>query len=174
MKDNKKLFAILESIAVIALGILLAIFGFKTVDLYFGIMFIIAATAFLAIVIAYLVKSKSLPFPPLFGFTASLVFGILILLNRFSLSYFFYIFVLFVVAFGGALLIYGIYTMTKGATALGAGQLIIGVLLLVSGILYLTVPQFGQAFWIVVGILVALYGVLLLIEAIAGKKLTSK
>ena len=174
MKDNKKLYAILESVAVIALGVLLAIFGFRTVDLYFGILFIIAAVGFLAIVVAYLVKSKELPFGALLGFTTSLVFGVLILLNRFSLGYLFYILVLMFIALGGALLIYGIFTMTRGFVVYGVGQLTIGVLFLVSGILYLTVPEFGTAFWIVVGILVALYGVLLLVEAIAGKKLAKK
>lgn len=174
MKDNKKLFAILESVAVIALGVLLAIFGFRTVDLYFGIMFIVAAVAFLSIVVAYLVKSKEMPFGPLLGFSSALVFGILILLSRFSLAFLFDVFVLLIIAFGGALLIYGIYLMVKGATVYGVGQLVIGILLFVSGILYLTVPDFRVAFWIIVGVLVAIYGVLLLVEAIAGKKLTKK
>ena len=174
MKENKKLVEVLESIAVIALGVLLAIFGFRTVDLYFGILFVIAAAGFLAIVIALLAKNKDLDFGALLGFTVCLTFGVLILLNRFSLGYFFYIFVLFVIALGGAIMIYGIYSLSKKDTVIGVGQLVIGILLLVSGILYLTVPEFGKAFWIVVGILVALYGVLLLVEAVAGKKLTRK
>lgn len=172
MKDNKKLIAVIESIVTITLGILVAIFGIATVNIYFGIVFVVGAAAFLGITIYFLAKTHVMPFGPLAGFTILLTFGIMVLAGKVGLEYLIYLLVIALIGLGGALFIYGIYHVIKKNTVYGILLLIIGVFMLVAGILYLTVPEFNRAFWIIAGILIALYGVLMLVQAIADKKIT--
>ena len=169
--NNKKLLTILEAVATIVLGVLIAIFGIGTLNVYFGVVLVISAAAFLAIAIIGLSKTGLLSFGATFSFTTLLTFGIVLLLNRVSLGYIFYLLAFLVVALGGALAIFGVFTMVKFNLFYGLGQLVLGALAIVVGILYLTVPEFHVAFWIIVGVLVSLYGVLLLITAITNKKL---
>ena len=66
----------------------------------------------------------------------------------------------FAVLGGGAgLIVYGVYLLTKKATNIGIINLIVGVAALTLAILYLAVAGFAQAFWIIVGILIAVYGI---------------
>ena len=71
---------------------------------------------------------------------------------------------------GAAVLCYGIYLIGKKEPAIGAIQIVIGAVAITMGILYLTVDGFATAFWIVIGILIALYGLTLTIFAIVDKK----
>ena len=87
MDKNKKLINVLESVAMIALGVCVAIFGFRTFDMYFGIVFLIAAVGFLVAAIVGVSKLRLLNFGFLFAFTALTTFGVVILLNQFSLYY---------------------------------------------------------------------------------------
>ena len=64
----------------------------------------------------------------------------------------------------------GEFNMARISTFYGVGQMVIGLLAITFGVLYLTVPQFQVAFWIVVGVMVAVYGVLLTASALASKK----
>ena len=75
------------------------------------------------------------------------------------------------IALGGALVIYGAYSAAKINGFYGIGQIVLGAVAITIGILYLLVPEFNAVFWIIVGVLIAVYGVLLLITALAGKKL---
>ena len=172
MDKNKKLANVFEAIALIAFGVLVAIFGFRTFDLYFGIVFLVAAVGFLIAVIYGLSKLKMLSFSMVLGFTACATFGTVILLNQFSLYYMVIVLVYLLIAFGGALILFGSYAAAKYNVFYGVGQIVLGVLAVTSGVLYLVLPEFRVAFWIIVGVLLAVYGVLLLITALTGKKLT--
>ena len=172
--NNKKLIGILEGILTIVLGVLIAIFGIGTLDLYFGIVFVAMAALFLVVSIVALAKTGVLPFGAVLAFTTLLTFGIFILTNRLSVGYVIYLLVIFVIAAGGALVFYGAYSAAKINLAYGIGQIVLGALAVVAAVLYLTVPEFYRAFWIIVGVLVALYGVLVLVEALTDKKLLKK
>ena len=174
MDKNKKLVNILESVALIAFGVLVAIFGFRTFDIYFGIVFIVASVGFLVASIVELTKFKTLSFGLLFAFTALMTFGVVILMNQFSLIYMVTVLVYLVIAFGGALIIFGAYSAAKVNGFYGIGQIVLGAVMITVGILYLLVPEFNTAFWIIVGVLIALYGVLALVMSLTGKSLTKK
>ena len=78
--------------------------------------------------------------------------------------------VFILIGLGGGLIFYGIYSLVKGRTLFGVAQLIAGVALLVIGILYLTVNDFAKAFYIALGVAVAVYGVLLIVSAFLDNK----
>ena len=60
---SKKVLGIIEGAVVIALGVLIAIFGGQRVmDIYFGVLFVIAGAILLAFGIATLIKTKLLSF----------------------------------------------------------------------------------------------------------------
>lgn len=168
---SKKIFGIIEGVVIIALGVLVAIFGIRTLNLYFGILFVVAAAAFLVIGLVEIIKLKRLSFTSCLGFAAFLVLGISILAYYLNFEFIVEIVSLLVIAVGGALIFFGVYTAIVFNVFYGVGQIVLGALAATMGILYITVPGFRTAFWIVVGILIALYGVIYLIEAIAGKKL---
>ena len=74
-------------------------------------------------------------------------------------------------ALGIALVLYGIYTAValKGLVP-GIAQIVIGAAIIVLTILFLTVEDFRTVFWIITGVLVAVYGVLMLISAFIPQK----
>lgn len=167
--ENKKLLAIIEGIATITLGVLIAIFGTKTLGLYFGIMLIVASAGLLAMCILSLVKTKELEFIPVAGFAVALAFGILLVVHPELVEFFIVLFVYFLIAFGGAMVVYGIYQIVKRFFVFGAGEITLGAVVITLGILYLTVASFRVAFWIIVGVVVALSGVFLIVAAFLNK-----
>ena len=167
--ENKKLLSIIEGVATIALGVLIAIFGTKTLGLYFGIMLIVVASGFLAIAIANLVKTKELKFVPVLGFGVAITFGVLLVVYPELVEFFITLFVYFLIAFGGALVLYGIYSLVKHSLVYGAGQITLGAVVITLGLLYLFVWQFRVAFWIIVGVVVALSGVFLIVATLLNK-----
>ena len=83
----------------------------------------------------------------------------------------FILFVVFaIIGLGGALFFYGIYLLVKGLIVYGIAQLLSGIAMLVVGILYLTVPDFQTAFYICLGIVIAVYGALLIVSAFIDVK----
>ena len=71
---------------------------------------------------------------------------------------------------GAGLLCYGIYLIANKQTSNGVLNVVMGVVALVLAILYMAVPEFEKAFWIIVGIVIAVYGLLGLVFAIIEKK----
>lgn len=170
-KDNKKLITVLEGAITLTVGILIAIFGIQTVlDLYFGILFLVGGVVLLVIELVRLIKNSEMNFGGLFLGCALTAIGGCLLGHHLSLGVLIGVIVILTIAFGGALMIFGIFTLLKINKALGAGQIIIGFLAALMGVLYLTVPGFAQAFWIVVGILIAIYGAFIIIYTLVKKK----
>ena len=170
-KSNKKLIQVLEGVITLTVGVLIAVFGIQTVlDLYFGILFLVGGVTFLVIELVRLINNSEMHFGGLFLGCALTAIGGCLLGHHLSLGILIGIIVILTIAFGGALMIFGIYTLLKVNKALGAGQIIIGFLAALMGVLYLTVPGFAQAFWIVVGILIAIYGAFIIIYTLVSKK----
>ena len=170
MNMNKKLLGILEGAAAIVLGVLVAIFGGQAVlDVYFGVLFVIAAAGILAFAIVGLVRTKILLFPALFvGISLGLI-GSFMLANYYSFGYLVYTLVLLVIAAGFALVFYGIYTLVKFNVFYGIGQIVIGGALSALGFCYIFVAGFYQWFWVIVGVLIAVYGLVYAIAALLNK-----
>ena len=168
---NKQLVLFLEGLLTTVVGVRIAVFGIQTViDTYFGILFLITGVAFLGIECVALSKKNELSFANLFLGMACLLIGIFLLASILSFGILIGIFVTLVIAFGAALMFYGVYSLAKKETVAGVVQLVFGAVAVTMGILYLTVDDFAKAFWIVIGILVALYGAFLMVTALVKKK----
>ena len=168
--DKNKLLGILEGAVIITLGVLIAIFGFATVvDIYFGIVAIIVGAALLGVSIYSMIK-KALTFGLLGLGTILIAIGIGLLVHQLSFGVLIPFVVFAVLGYGAALIIYGIYLLARKYTIYGVLVLIIGILLVTFAVLYLTVPEFQKAFWIAVGISIALYGVLYIVFILTEKK----
>lgn len=172
---NKKLLAVIEGALVVALGVLIAVFGGQDVmDIYFGVVFIIAGAGLLTFAIVGLVKTKILSFAITFFAFAALLLGTFLVARYYSFGYLVYTLILLIIAAGGALIFKGVYTIVKYSVIYGIGQIVVGAAAIVLGILYLTVPEFYAVFWIIVGILVAIYGLVMIIGALVSKENKSK
>lgn len=163
---DKKIMTIVEGAALIVLGILLAIFGGQAVlDFYFGIIFVVAGALFIAVCIIGLLKTKELIFGFVFAAVAFMLFGIFLLTKRYTFDAFVYAIILLIVGGGLALVLYGVYTLIRYSLFVGVGQIVVGAVVATLGFCYIFIHEFYTAFWIIAGIIVALYGVFYLLGA---------
>ena len=159
---DKKISVILEAALIFVLGILVAIFGAGTVlDNYFGVVCIVIGAFFAAVSILIIVKGQ--PLLPAFPITAgiTLAIGIAMFTPWLTIANLINFMVIIVLGLGAGLVIYSIYSFTRGPAfrAFGAAQLCAGVLAIVLASCYVAFPGFQQAFWIIVGILMCLYAI---------------
>ena len=172
MKNTNKIVNIIEAIVIIVLGVIIAIFGGGTaLDIYFGIVAIVGGVALGAIAVYTLAKTKVLPFGTTFLSIALITVAITLFVNALSFGVLIGLLVYIMLALGITLVLYGIYTAValKGIIP-GVAQIVIGAAIIVLTVLFLTVEDFRTVFWIITGILVAVYGVLMLISAFLPQK----
>lgn len=158
---NKKLVAICEGALLIVIGVLIAVFGGKDVmDMVFGILFIISGAAFACLSCLTMVKTKILPLGITFAAIASLFFGILLVMSKATVMHVVGYAMIAAVGLGAALVLKGLHILiAKKLVFTGLGQMVIGAGITTVAILYLFGPEgFYTVFWIVVGVLVAVYG----------------
>ena len=162
--DNKKLTRLLEGIVLSVLGILIAIFGTQALNNYFGILLIVLGSVLALASLALLVTKKAMLLPLIGGAGVALAVGIG-LLSEYPLSIEFFISfaVIASLGFGCGLFLFGIFRLVNHDTFFGPIQTILGALLITLTLLYMYVPDFRKAFWIIAGILIAVYGVLLIV-----------
>ena len=159
MKKDK-LTTMLSALLIIVLGVLVAIFGAAAVlNLYFGIAACVAGACLLAFSIVLMIRKELVPPLGVVGGAALVAIGVGLIVGKIDAGVLIGLLVFAVLGGGAGLLCYGIYLLTKKATNLGILDLIVGVAALTLAILYLAVAGFAQAFWIIVGILIAIYGV---------------
>lgn len=169
---KEKLLQIIEGLIIIALGVIIAVFGGGTaLDIYFGIVCLVGGIALAVLNIVTLVKAKVLDFGATFLGSALLVVGIALFTDFLSFAALINLVVLLIMGLGIALVLYGLYSMLlKKDILAGICQIIIGAATIVLSILFLTVEEFRNIFWIIVGVVVAVYGVLVIITALLAKK----
>lgn len=175
MKDKKKLANVIEGSLIILFGILVAIFGgVAVVDVYLGILALVAGALFAAIAIAKLVKEKILPVPETLYGCACIGIGIGLLSHYLSVGVLINIIVILILSFGTGLILLGVYSICKKALSYGIMQIILGAICITLGLLYIFVDGFAQAFWIIVGIVIALFGILFVVGQFVDLKKVSK
>ena len=167
MKNSDKLSRLLSGIILLTLGVLIAIFGGQAVlDIYFGIVTLVAAAALLIIAMYQLGKEKKLN--PVFLVLGAVLtaLGIGLLVHYLSVGILINALVLTLLGAGAGVLLFGVYCIAKKETLRGVLDIIIGAAALTLAILYMTVPEFQTAFWIVVGVLLAVAGAVEIVFAI--------
>ena len=169
---KEKLLNIIEAIVIIVLGVIIAVCGGgAALDLYFGIVCIVGGVALAAISVYTLAKTKVLPFGTTFLSVALITVAITLFIGQLSFGVLIGLIVYLMLAFGITLVIYGIYTTVALKNLIGGiAQILVGAAIIVLTILFLTVEDFRTVFWIIAGILVAVYGVLMLISALVPQK----
>ena len=168
---NDKLVNVIEGLIIVVLGILIAVVGIgNTVDLYFGVLFT-AIGGILALFVLYLLsQKKELPLGITLMSGVSLAIGIALFTHYLSFAMLVNILVMAVLGFGSALIFYGIYFAVKKSVPYGVLTIVIGAATVTLVALYLNIPDFAKAFWIIVGILVAIYGALVIVFSLMDKK----
>lgn len=167
---KEKLAGILEAVVIIAFGIIIAVCGGGTaLDLYFAIVSLAAGAILLVANVYTLIKVKELSFALTFLSCALITIGIAILAEKLSFAVLIPLMAFLLLGLGIALILYGLFVALRKNLFYGVGQMVVGAVLVTLIILFLTVPEFAQAFWIILGVVLALYGVLLLIFTIVGK-----
>ena len=167
---KEKLTQVLVGAILVALGILVAIFGTGAFDIYFGIIAIGAGAILLALAIALMVKKQVLA-PTAFILPAVLLaVGITLFTPYIGFEALEQFIVVLVLGLGAGLLLYGCYLIGKKAPIDGVVNIVIGVVALTLSILFITVHDFEKAFWVIVGVVIALYGVLEIVTAFLEKK----
>lgn len=168
---NSKVARILEGAIIVALGVIIAICGIgSAIDIYFGIACTIAGVVLLLLAFIGLSKKDVTYLSDIILGSVLLTIGICLFTPWLSFGALIELLVIALMGLGVGLIITGAYFITKKALFTGVGQIVVGALMVTFVILYKTIPDFAQAFWIIVGILVALYGVLLIVTALIDKK----
>lgn len=164
-EKNKTLFS---GIFLIVLGVLIAIFGGQTVlDIYFGIVALVSGLCLIALGIYAMSKKQPVPSTSLIFGSVLTAVGITLFTDFLSVGVLINFLVIVVLGAGVGILCYGVYLLSKKQTTPGLMNLVLGLVAIVVSVLYIAIPDFRKAFWIIVGILIALYG---LVEFIYGIK----
>ncbi len=178
MKDNMKdkIVPIVGGALLIALGIIIAVCGAGyALDIFIGVIALIAGAALLGLGIYSTIKDNKFAFGYLFLGIALLLLGSFLLASFFiSLAVFINIAIVLVLALGAALLAAGIFNIVKKNLLLGIIELVLGVALIIFASLYIALDDFRDIFWIIVGVVVAVFGVLVIVSAFVDKKGSKK
>ena len=170
---KNKLLCVIEGAIIVALGVLIAIFGFGAVDLYFAIASTVVGAALLGVSI-YGMSKNSLDVGVLALSGVLIAIGVGLFTHYISFGILINLIVIAILGFGAALIIYGIYLIAKKYPVYGTLVLIIGVVLVTLSVLYICLADFRNVFWIIVGIVIALYGVLYIVAVLTERKSITK
>ena len=168
---NNKVAKILEGAVILALGILIAVNGIgSVVDIYFGIVALVGGIALLLLAIIGLSQKNALSVGDLILGSILVTVGVCLFTPWLTFAELINLFIIVILGLGIGLTITGIIFIAKKALFTGLGEVLVGVLMIVFAIIYKVNPDFRQAFWIIIGILVAIYGVLVIIDGLISKK----
>lgn len=169
---KEKYVRIIAAIVIIATGVMIAICGAgSTLDLYLGITAVVAGVVLTVLNFAMALTSKKMSFPLLFVSVSLIAIGISFFTHYISFAVLINVLVLATLGLGIALMAFGLFTMiaTK-KIPYGAVMMVLGAAVIAVVIVYLNVPEFRQAFWIITGVIVAVYGAIELVFALIPPK----
>ena len=167
---EQKIKAVIQGAIFLVLGILIAVFGIgSTMDIYLGVLAIISGTGLICFSCYLFLMKQPMALAPL-GLGAAL-FGIAIgvFVKEITFQMLITILLFALLGFSCALMLFGIYTAVKFNPLFGISQIIIGAGLFVLAMCYHFIPDFRNVFWIIAGILIAVYGGLYAIYALVRK-----
>ena len=167
---KETLFQILSGAILVALGVLIAIFQIGALDLYFGIIAIIGGAVLLAYGIYLLCKKNGVNGSSVILACVLLALGITLVIHYVSFGALVPLILTLLIGGGAGLVLVGVYAIAKKDTFGGLVNIIIGVAAITLSVLYIAVEGFRDVFWIIVGVLVAIYGVLEIVRAFVNKK----
>ena len=168
---NSKVTKVLEGAVLVVLGVLVAIFGGGTaVDIYFGIVALVCGLCLIALALVTLSQKKLFDASDFLMGTVLTTVGVCLFTPWLTFAALIDLFIVIILGLGIGLIFLGIYSLAKKAVVTGVGEIVIGALMVVFAIIYKLVPDFHPAFWIIVGVLIAIYGVLVIISGMLEQK----
>lgn len=168
---NKDLSKVIQGIIAVVVGILIAVLGIGAVmDTYLAILAIVVGSILLLLAFYTLYNKKLLPLSPLALGGALIAVGIGVFTNYISFMMIINILVISLFGVGGAFIVYGVFVAAKGKVPFGVAFMVIGGALIALAACYLAFEDFRKVFWIIVGVLIAVYGALLIVLALTEKK----
>ena len=166
---KETLFQILSGAILVALGVLIAIFQIGALELYVGIIAIIGGAVLLAYACFLILKKKDINLSAPILACVLLALGITLVIHYVSFGAIVPLILTLMIGGGAGLVLVGCYALVKKDNFGGLMNIVIGVAAITLAVLYIAVEGFRDAFWIIVGILVAIYGVLEIIRAFLKK-----
>ena len=172
--DNK-IANVLRGAFIVVLGILVAVCGVGTaLDVYIGVVAIVAGVLLLAIGIFSAVKKMPLAVGCiLLGAVLSTV-AVAVFMKELSFAVLVGLMIYVLMGVGFGLVLLGILTIIRHGLLPGIVEIVVGALLVTFTAIYLGFPDFQKAFWIIVGILMAAFGVAVIVFALIDKKTGKK
>ena len=168
---NKDLTKVVQGIVAVVVGILIAVLGIGAVmDTYLAILAIVMGSILLLLAFYTLYNKKLLPLSPLALGGALIAVGIGVFTNYISFMMLINILVISLFGVGGAFVVYGIYIAARGKVPFGVAFMVIGAGLIALAACYLAFEDFRKVFWIIAGVLIAVYGALMIVLALTEKK----
>lgn len=168
---NNKVAKVLEGAVLVVLGVLVAIYGGgAAVDIYFGIILLVAGLTLLALAIIGLSQHKGLGVDNLLMGSILTTIGVCLFTPWLSFAVLIDLFVIVILGLGIGLIFLGVYTIARKVLFTGLAESLIGILMVTFAIIYKVNPDFHTVFWIVVGVLIAIYGALVIVTALLEKE----
>ena len=167
---NKLVSSIIEGIVIAVMGVLIAVYGGgSALDMYFGIVALVLGLALAIVALVGVVQGGILDFGLTILASIFIFVGAFLFTDWLSFAMLINLLVIVLLGLGTGLVLCGVYSLAKKALPLGLGQIVIGAAIIVFTVLYLTVPDFRTVFWIVIVIIVAIYGVMLVVFALINR-----
>ena len=167
---KEKLSKILTCTVLIVLGILIAIFGTGAIDVYLGVVACVAGVVVLVDTIFLITRKEKLASAPFVLGLVLLSIGIALFTPYIGFDKLVNFLVIVILGVGAGLLCYGIYLLANKESSNGLLNMVMGVVAVVLAVLYITLNDFRTAFWIIVGVVIAVYGLLGLVFTLVEKK----
>ena len=169
---NEKLIGVLRGALVVVLGILIAILGgVKVVDIYFGVVAAVLGLAYLAMAFYGARKKKEVLVSSLVLGGALVAISVGLFVGYISFGQLVNLLVIAILGAGVGLMLYSFYLLIKKNTTGGLILLIIGLIFVLLPVLFLTVSGFAKFFWVLVGVIVAISGVIMIVDEFRKKKI---
>ena len=170
---NQKTISIIRGIAIMVIGILIAIFGGQAVmNIYIGVACVIAGALLLAVECYNL--TKKIPLRPVYlALGGALVaLAIALFVNQADIAgAAIGVLVAMILGAGVGIAFYGIYLTTKKQPLAGVLLIIIGLGMLTMSICWYAIgADFHRYFWIIIGSLIAAYGLVVTVLVLTVKK----
>lgn len=168
---NNKITLVIEGLIFAVIGALISIFGpTEVIDKTTAIIALILGSVLVLLALVFTFQKKEVDISSTILGAVLIFIGAFLLTPWLTFGVLINFLVIVLMGLGAGLILVGLIALAKKATTLGIVQIIIGALLVVFTGLYLGVDGFRNAFWIIIGIVIAIYGALLVVDALISNK----
>ena len=168
--DNK-IANVFRGAFIIVLGVLMAVCGVGTaVDTYFGVVAIVAGVLLLGLGVYTAAKKQPLAIGAILLGAILTTIAVAVFMSKLSFAVLVTLFIYVIMGLGFGLALLGIFSLARRQVLAGVVEIVVGGLLVLFTALYLGIPDFQKAFWIIVGIIMIVFGVAIIVFTLVDKK----